>query len=425
MEYVISPVWAVLELAFAWFLFDAFMPRRSCKHAWAYCLGLWVVLSLFTVSPLPQIVVTFITLALVCGVSFLLFSGSRLWHVMLTLLTFSFVAVFDLGFTMGMCTLLGISAETLVMQKLLYTAVITFSKLVALLLGWLFRNTRKGKSVQGTNGVWLLLTLLFPAVSCVIQFFILFLFRKNEELNTGAFVVSCCLGLANVGILYLIRSLQKSTEEAQRIALLNQQIAIQMQSMEALEKSYQDQRAITHEHNHNLTALKGLLEEERTEDALNVIDKLLGTKRSRMLAVRTSNAVMDAVLNQKYQAASDNGIDFQLRVNDLSAVKLPEESLVVVLSNLLDNAIEACILLDTGRKIQLTILAEDVLFISIRNTSLPVMIMDGKIPTTKEPQQEHGFGLPNIQKIVDSLHGDFTMQYENGWFEVAVELPIM
>lgn len=68
-------------------------------------------------------------------------------------------------------------------------------------------------------------------------------------------------------------------------------------------------------------------------------------------------------------------------------------------------------------------LAEDELFLSIRNTSAPATILDGRLPTTKEPAQEHGFGLPNIQRIVASLHGDFTMQYENGWFEVAVELP--
>ena len=41
-------------------------------------------------------------------------------------------------------------------------------------------------------------------------------------------------------------------------------------------------------------------------------------------------------------------------------------------------------------------------FISVRNTSEPVVIINGSIPTTKPEPQLHGFGLANIRLILDS-----------------------
>jgi sensor histidine kinase regulating citrate/malate metabolism len=49
------------------------------------------------------------------------------------------------------------------------------------------------------------------------------------------------------------------------------------------------------------------------------------------------------VLNQKYQQAQEHDIDVQMQVNDLSSVSIYTDHLVVLLSNLLDNAIEACL----------------------------------------------------------------------------------
>ena len=129
-------------------------------------------------------------------------------------------------------------------------------------------------------------------------------------------------------------------------------------------------------------------------------------------------------MNQKYQTASEESIDVQMQVNDLSGLTVDPEALVVVLTNLLDNAIEACERLQEGRSIRCSVLLEDSLFLSVSNTAPPVQIEDNTIKSTKMPRQDHGYGLPAICSVLDKLNAEYAFDYENGWFRFVAEIPL-
>ena len=84
----------------------------------------------------------------------------------------------------------------------------------------------------------------------------------------------------------------------------------------------------------------------------------------------------------------------------------------VLLSNLLDNAIEANRSYCGSKKIHVTALWKKSFLFSIRNTSNPVRIENNTIQTTKPDPQLHGFGLSNVKLILEKYNGDFTMDYE-------------
>ncbi|MGN0591627.1 MAG: ATP-binding protein [Christensenellales bacterium] len=140
------------------------------------------------------------------------------------------------------------------------------------------------------------------------------------------------------------------------------------------------------------------------------------------MSVSSNHPVIDVILNQKYQTARENEIKMQIQVNDLSALTIPTDSLVVVLTNLLDNAIEACRRVNGCREIFCSILYEDGLYISIRNTSEPVEIVEGKAPTTKQNSLSHGFGLLSVTYVLDKLGAEYAFGYDEGWFRFAAEM---
>lgn len=113
----------------------------------------------------------------------------------------------------------------------------------------------------------------------------------------------------------------------------------------------------------------------------------------------------------------------QVKVNDLSSVGIQANKLVVLLSNLLENAIEACLKLKNDREIVCSIVKEDSIYISIRNTSPPVKIIHGEIATTKQDATEHGYGLPAVKYILDQLSAEYTFAYQDGWFQFVAEIP--
>ena len=103
------------------------------------------------------------------------------------------------------------------------------------------------------------------------------------------------------------------------------------------------QRKMTHDYRAQLSTLSELLEGGELEDAKAYLSEMKARQSERILLINTHNAAIDAVLNQKGYAGQRQGIDMRFRVNDLSALKLPRVDVTIVLANLIDNAMEACV----------------------------------------------------------------------------------
>ena len=173
----------------------------------------------------------------------------------------------------------------------------------------------------------------------------------------------------------------------------------QAESIEALSASYTAQRKLTHDFNAHLATLSSYLDYGQI------------------------NSTIDALLNQKAQVAKKNNIDIRFKVNDLSGIQVAPIDLVIIIGNLLDNAIEACVKLPAGeREIYAQLLLEDTLFLSFRNTSLPVEIINGYIATTKKPPDLHGFGLQNVKTALKKYDSFYDMAYEDGYFAFTIEM---
>ena len=217
-------------------------------------------------------------------------------------------------------------------------------------------------------------------------------------------------------------NVRQGAEQERDMLLLRQHMELQRESMSALEQNYRLQRKSAHEFEHHLQVLRDLLDQGKTDSARDYLNRLKKNRSIHLMSVNSHHPVIDVILNQKHQTAQENGIKVQIRVNDLSAVDIPTDSLVVVLTNLLDNAIEACRRIDGYREIRCSVLYDDGLYISIRNTSEPVEIVDGKIPTSKQDSLSHGFGLLSVTYVLDKLDAEYTFGYDEGWFHFAAEI---
>ena len=221
---------------------------------------------------------------------------------------------------------------------------------------------------------------------------------------------------------YFRKNARVATPEEMDNLLLRQHMEMQQESMRALEQNYRMQRRSTHEFEHHMQVLRDLLERGEDTAARDYLERLKKNRSIHVMSVSSNHPVVDVILNQKYQTARENEIRMQVKVNDLSAVEVPTDSLVVVLTNLLDNAIEACRRVDGCREIFCSIVYDGGLYLSIRNTSKPVRIVDGRIPTSKQDDLRHGYGLESVSRTLDVLGAEYTFGYEDGWFRFSAEI---
>lgn len=429
MEYIVSSIWIVLEMLCLLFVCKAFMSqRKGIKYTLLFFLAAGVMIfSISNFKLLPPDSKYFckgITFVVCIIVSFITFKGS--WYNLLTIISLYYLSLgaMDTMMIYGTASFLGMAVSDLVWKKWLYTVIVTVGKCLLLFAAWVLLNFRSKKSNPKLSNKRLLLAALFPFVSVLMLYTVYDSYRCQDDLSITAVVFSVILVISNIAIIYLMTSLERATRAEQEIAILNQSMALQTENIQSLEKSYRAQRTATHEFKHQLQVVHDLLESGDSTAAMDYIDQLQITHTSRMFAVRTKHPIVDAILNEKYHTAKENAIDINFKVSDLSNLKISTDALVVLLSNLLDNAIEACQRYPADRIIDCTLLLEDNLFLSIRNTSLPVNIINGNIETTKEPRSEHGFGLAGVRRVLKQLNGEYAIDYADNWFQFVTEIPI-
>ncbi len=424
MEYIISALWFALECV-AFFLFaSAFLPYRYNRKRTILMALCMCTLLLFSQSfPLPALVLRLCALIFGLCLIVFLFKGRLALRLFIGLLDYIIVAAMDAIVLFGASTILRISLDELVWKKGMYTVLVTAGKILSVFLAWLVTRLHPFHKLHPLRPKWMLLVSFFPLTSLFMLMALFLICRDQRDLTQPVAFFCIFLGIANVAIVYVVSLIEQDTEVKQQNNILSQQMEIQTASILALDKAYRQQRQTTHDFQNHLCTISDLLAQKSYETAAKYVRELSQAQTSRILIVNTHHPIIDAILNQKYQMAVESQIEMRFCINDLSGIQLSASELVVLLSNLLDNAIEACRRIDTERLIRCTILENDGSFLSIRNTSLPVLITEHGIATTKASASEHGYGLPSVCRILDGLHAEYAYNYENGWFQFTAEIP--
>ena len=228
----------------------------------------------------------------------------------------------------------------------------------------------------------------------------------------------------NIILLYFVMRMAEKEETLQKLQLRAERTHSQMDMYHTMQSQYEQQRRFLHDYKNQLNCIQGLLNCGRTEEASEYIARMTGTRQAQFGDINTNHAVVNIILNQKYQTARDREIAMAFVINDLSGLVMPEEDLVTLLTNPLDNAIEACEKSIT-RSIQFKMVMEDgQLILSVRNpVSSPVLIRNNTVVTSKKDPVSHGIGLSNVDTVVRKYHGTSVLKCEDGWFSFSVILP--
>ena len=226
----------------------------------------------------------------------------------------------------------GIAMEDLVWRKAFYALFVTLEKSLEIFLCWGLMRLRNRKKNRARSRRFALLVTLFPLVSTFLILFIIQNYQERSDFALPAVLFSGILILANVFAVGLMDSLERTGEAEKELALQHQSAKLQTENYLALEKSYRSQRAASHEFKHQLGLIRDLLAEGRPEEAQRYINQLQGQQNARIFAVNSGNPIVDAIFNEKYQRAREEGIDIRFQVNDLSQISIPTDDLVVLLA---------------------------------------------------------------------------------------------
>lgn len=194
-----------------------------------------------------------------------------------------------------------------------------------------------------------------------------------------------------------------------------------------VEIMYRKMRGWRHDYHNHIQVLKAnmsLGQYEQAKDYLNRLEKDLTTVDT---VLKTGNVMVDAILNSKLSLIQDKQISVDATAIVPGDIEISGIDLSILIGNLLDNAIEACMQISEKKDRFIRIYIDIVkkqLYISVTNS------MNGKARKMgnsflSAKQGNHGFGLLRIDSIISKYHGYVNRQTENGIFATEVMLPLV
>lgn len=221
-----------------------------------------------------------------------------------------------------------------------------------------------------------------------------------------------------VGMLFFCnKRMQKENE------LLTVREAMLRQNCRQLESVLEQNRRLVHDLKNHFLVLKDY---ERTKNYTGIHDYIEEMEKnyfSMRIPVWTGNRIVDLLLEQKKAVSTEQGIDFLIEAIPVPVWNLNDSELCSLFGNLLDNAIEACSIV-TGEKKEIRIDIErqnQLVFIRIGNTTEQKPVMkNGRPISTKADKKIHGYGLKNVERIVDKYDGKIAYQVTENKFQVNI-----
>jgi len=192
-----------------------------------------------------------------------------------------------------------------------------------------------------------------------------------------------------------------------------------------VENMYNQIRGFKHDYSNHIQAIKGLAATGDL-DAISQYLEGLDTELNKVeQIIKTGNKMADAILNSKISLARAKGVQVVADVNVAVELTTSEVDLCIILGNLLDNAIEACMSLEEKDRLIRV-------YIEMKNTQLYISITNlapqgkrhkqGKRHTTTKGEG-HGFGLARIDNIVERHGGYLSRNSEDGAYSTEILLP--
>lgn len=207
-------------------------------------------------------------------------------------------------------------------------------------------------------------------------------------------------------------------------AIQSDLLTLEAQHYQDLQQKTLDLRTFRHDYQYHITAMQGLVKKSDWVGLEQYITNLSQIK-DQTYYLSTSHPVADAIINDFYKYIPDHT---ELQINGKLSEKifLSDTDLCIILSNLLQNAIEAQNELpaDKFKSIQISLHSdEQSILIQSRNTAKtyePDKLIN--LTTSKADTVNHGFGLLNIRNVVSKYDGKLDLLYENMFFTTSVYL---
>ena len=290
-----------------------------------------------------------------------------------------------------------------------------FSTIITLVLRQLFRTHQK-LTMPTSRRSWLY-QFIVPILSIIFAFTVSAIQGQVFGPDYLSVISLLSLIVLSFSSLYFTLHLSQQQHAYYQNKLDKEQLQFQLRETQQSQEEYQRLQSLRHDLKNKHLTLLALLEEnpdEAREYLHSLTDSISGKQ-----TFYSKNPTINFLLNQKLHDVEDE-IKLEIDCFVPQELSIQPDILAVILGNCLDNSISACLRLTdkSERTLALNIrYFQQNLFISINNT------FNEQEQETRKTRQRDGWGLRNVDALVQEYQGTVKRFKENGHYRTEILLP--
>ena len=251
---------------------------------------------------------------------------------------------------------------------------------------------------------------------------------NNSEMFMYTLISSLFFAMSLI-VIYFFSEISKGFQRDSKLFILENNYINLQEQIEFQRQNDERSRKLRHDMLNHLTNVRTLIEGGETASAVQLLErtseKIIHTLPDRV--INTGNKIVDAILLSKMAVCHSKDISFDYSIEPLDNLDIDVIDLSSLISNLLDNAIEAAV--QTVKPfVKINIFKYNVYCtICIENSyngEETIKQSEERLFSTKANNAFHGYGTQIINDIAQKYDGNFSWEMEDNRFIATVLLKI-
>lgn len=256
---------------------------------------------------------------------------------------------------------------------------------------------------------------IFLMLLAVFEISVLYYFYITIQQNSSGIALAyICFGFIGLDIylVYLFEAISKRYQLEREMDLKEQQVIMQNTYYKSIEAQYDYSRRLIHDMKNHMQTVEELYANDNGDMAQSYARTIYRKMDELGSRFKCSNRFLTIIINNKLIKCDENDINVTLKIEDVGIEFMDFFDVTTIFSNLLDNAIDACLELSVDeRHIEIKLFKfNDFITIVVCNSyNGKIDYKNNELKSTKEGEHM-GVGLKNVKAAIEKYNG--SIQYK-------------
>ena len=269
-----------------------------------------------------------------------------------------------------------------------------------------------------------------PILSNIVSLILIYEYNLRADTikieNLCIFVFAIVLIVSSsIILLIVIRKIVEDDKLKLEYELINERIRTNYKSYENINEVHDKLKYVYHDLKNHMICIKNYDTKEEIISYINNLELQISDFENFK---NTGNKTLDIILGEKIRLCKKYNIEFEESINISKLKFIKNNDICSIFANALDNAIEACINIDSEieKRIEAkaTYINEFAIIKFINTKTNDIKIIDNRIQTSKPDNKKHGLGIASIKYIVNKYNGETIVNYSDNEFILKIMIPI-